>query len=184
MSYESIKYWNKRANPNNANATTKIEAHYLKPFLKDKFNLLDFGAGIGRTFELYKDMDQVTGLDFSEIYETQARASAKANGLNYEHIIHNVHSEPLPFENGTFEAGVALCVLLHAKPGKEVKTILTELARVCDKVLVVSYYGQGQKLAAHNFEHDYETLIDELGLTMYEAAIDLSYNQITFVYGR
>lgn len=154
--YNSKDYWNKRPNPNKTNLMAKYEAEAIRKFVK-KGNILDFGCGIGRTFPLYSG--KVTGVDFSEIYKD--RAIEAANHLEYTHIIHNVHESSLPFKYKEFTQGLAIKVLLHA-PDHEAETIIKELGRVCEEVLIISF-NSDKTTASHCFSRDYNKFITDLG---------------------
>lgn len=155
--YDSFKYWNIRVNPNGYNDIKPYELKYMPNFLKGSKNLLDFGCGIGRTFDLYEG--NVTGIDFSNKYEVRAREAAK--NLEYNHIIHNVHTEPLPFKENHFNKGVAVKVLLHA-PNDEAKTIINELGRVCEEVMIIAV-NINTTTASHCFSRSYKEFIINLG---------------------
>lgn len=155
MKYNSKQYWNERKNPNKYNHIFNYERDYIPPFVKDAKTVLDFGCGIGRTFPLYQNKE-VTGIDFSSIYKDRCDPRMK-------HLVHDVHSEKLPFEDNHFDAGLLIKVTLHAN-NKELQTIIKEVGRVCKKVLIIAYGGGAkEKLAYHVFQHNYEAIINKLG---------------------
>jgi len=177
--YESVKYWNDRFNPNKRNGTNTTEESYLPEFLKGAINILDFGCGVGRTFKFYKNAVQVFGVDFSENYRQRAIQEAHDQNLNYKHIIHNVHQDPLPLSDRTIEKGLLLRVLLHAPPG-EVETIIKEMGRVCNEVLLISYHGTSKGLSSHCFAHDYVDLVEKLGFAI--KFKEITKDQIVLIY--
>lgn len=161
--YKSKKYWNERVEPNPYNNIFEPELTVVPSYVKGHKTLLDFGCGIGRLFELYKGME-VTGIDFSKLYEQRAKKHAFDLRLKYNHSIFDIHElGRLPFNNNEFECGVLSRVLLHA-PNDEMELIVSEMARVCETVLVVNYEHNGQKLAPHVFGHDFEKTLDKLNL--------------------
>lgn len=170
--YNSKEYWNNRKDPNKYNHIMEYEQVSIVPFVKDADRVLDFGCGIGRTFPLYEDK-QVTGVDFSSMY-------AERCDNRMSHIVHDVHSEDLPFKNDTFDVGLLIKVTLHATD-KEVRRIISEVGRVCNKVMIIAYNGNLEKLAPHVFKHDYLSIIKELGFSIvsYE---DVEDNQTVIVY--
>jgi SAM-dependent methyltransferase len=170
--YKSKEYWNTRKKPNKYNHIMQYEALEVLPFVKDVKSVLDFGCGIGRTMPLYIDKD-VTGLDFSSIYKD--RIDKKVN-----HIIHDVHDSDLPFTEDHFDCGVLIKVLLHANT-KEAERIISEVGRVCKKVLIISYNGTSKGLAPHVFKHDYKKLIEGLGFTIV-SYYDIEDNQVVIQY--
>lgn len=142
-------------NPNAHLEPLNYEESAIKDFVED--NLLDFGCGIGRTFKLYSG--NVTGVDFSSLYESRAKVAAKH--LDYTHLIHNIHKSKLPFKDKQFKKGVAIKVLLHAN-NKEANRIIQELGRVCEEVLIIAL-NTDKEVHSHCFSRDYKEFIGELG---------------------
>lgn len=169
--YNSKKYWNERKDPNKYNHIMGYEKKAIIPFVKGSKTVFDFGCGIGRTLPLYKDK-HVTGLDFSSMYKDRFKGN--------EHIVHDVHENPLPFNDNYFDCGVLIKVTLHAND-KEVKNILAEVGRVCKKVLVITYDGTREGLAPHVFCHDYKTILTDLGFDIVSAK-HVEDNQIVIEY--
>lgn len=176
--YKSKEYWNSRKDPNKSNFTNYIEEIEIPKLIDNSQSILDLGCGVGRTFKFYKNK-KVTGLDFSEIYQQRAIEEAYNHKLEYQHLIHDIHQDDLPFENEHFDIGITVKVLLHA-PKEEMIRILTEMRRVCKKVLLISYHDENKKLAEHCFAHDYISELNKLGyLIKYKNIIE---NQIIIVY--
>ena len=162
MKYNSLKYWNNRPNPNRGLVPEEVDKKYIPDFIENTDNLFEFGVGVARMFPFYTGKT-VTGLDFASQYAVDCIKKAKEQDLKkYTHTIHNIHKEDLPFEDKQFERGLLIKVLLHA-PEDECRTILTEVGRVSDEVLLISYNGQRETLASHCFYHDYKSLIEDLG---------------------
>lgn len=170
--YNSEKYWNERKDPNKYNHIMDYEQRVIPPFVKDGETVLDFGCGIGRTFELYKDK-QVTGVDFSTIYANRC-------DKRMTHVVHNVHKKKLPFGDSHFDKGVMIKVTLHATD-KEVKRIISEVGRVCKEVMIIAYYGDLEVLAPHVFMHEYKDIIEELGFEVVKFE-KIEDNQAVIIY--
>lgn len=176
--YNSKEYWNSRSEPNKQNNVDLIEEYLLRKILSCSNKILDFGCGIGRTYKFYKNKS-VTGVDFSSIYEERAKNEAKKQSINYTHLVHDIYQSELPFSENEFELGIMIKVLLHAKPD-ELKLILKEMKRVCQKVFFLSYCGNDENLAEHCFKHDYEEEIKTLGYKItFKEVIE---NQIAIIY--
>ena len=170
--YNSKEYWNTRPQPNKYNHIMDYEQREIPPFVKEAKTVLDFGCGIGRTFPLYQ-YKKVTGLDFSSIY-------AKSCDKRINHIVHDVHESELPFKDNTFNVGLLIKVTLHANK-KEVKRILSEVGRVCERVMLIAYDGELDKLAPHVFKHDYERIIKENGFKIQKSEF-IEDNQRVIIY--
>lgn len=165
MKYNSIEYWNTRIEPNAYNHVFDYEIKHLGNFLKNE-STIEFGCGIGRLYPMYKGV--VVGLDFSEIYKD--RAIDAANGLNYTHIVHNIHNNPLPFDDNEFKQGIAVKVLLHATDS-EAETIIKEPGRVCEEVFIISLKDKVD--AYHCFGRNYATMIEGLGFKIKFSAVEI-----------
>lgn len=178
--YNSQKYWNERPEPNGHNNITSLDTEYIPKFIEGSKKILDFGCGIGRTFELYRGYD-VTGLDFSTIYQQRAIDSANKYGLTFNHIVHNVHEKDLPFNDNHFDKGLMISVLLHANQNELIR-ILNEMSRVCKEVFIISLYNPRtlsekelttqKNQASHVFNHNYKLIIEKLNFDL------LSYKEI------
>ncbi len=177
--YNSKEYWNKRQDPNKSNYTNYIEDSEIPKLIEDCNSILDIGCGIGRTFKFYADK-KVTGVDFSELYRQRAIEEASKHEIDFEHLIYDIHKNDLPFEDNNFDIGITVKVLLHA-PQKEMIRILTEMHRVCKKVLLISYHDENKNLAEHCFAHDYISELNKLGYSIEYSKI--IKNQIIIVYG-
>lgn len=179
MTYNSKTYWANRDNPNRKDAKPNAIESILREGVTG--NVLDFGCGVGRTFELYENASDVIGLDFVDTYRQRAMENAVGMPWGFYHTIHDVHVSNLPWPDGTFETGVLCAVLLHAPPD-EAKRIIEEMGRVCRKVCVVSYLDNGQKLADHVFAHDYNQLMRDTGMTVNHRTTNKELNQLYFEY--
>lgn len=172
--YNSKEYWNERKDPNKYNNIMDYESREIPPFVKQAETVLDFGCGIGRTFPLYKDKE-VTGVDFSSMYADRCDKRMK-------HIIHDVHESNLPFKDDSFDVGLLIKVTLHAT-SMEVDRILSEVGRVCQKVMLIAYDGDLDKLAPHVFKHDYEDILIELGFNIEYSKL-IEDNQRVIIYSK
>lgn len=165
IEYNEIEYWNKRRHPNSEiNARLSEEEFYII----NKYaygNILEYGCGIGRCFPAYTKTASVTGIDISAIYRERAVKEADKYELNFTHQVID-SSVDFIFDNNTFDTAFAIKVLQHVKP-EYVKEVLDKLTNVAS--IVVMYNGVfGDDLAPHCFSHDYETIIENLGLNIIE----------------
>ena len=57
MSYDKIEYWNSRNDPNNDFCRSHTSNHIkiTRPFIGKNQNILEYGPGVGRMLELYKE---------------------------------------------------------------------------------------------------------------------------------
>lgn len=172
-SYNEVMYWNARTRPN-ATFLLESEREYLTKHLKGCNNILDFGPGTGRAFSVYEDK-RVTGYDISSQYVERVFTRAREHHVAYVHTI-APWIGPLRFAKNQFDAVVCSSVLLHQRP-IIVEFIISELARVGEKVIVLTWAGGGDT-SEHCFDHDYDKLLRE-----YTVVDRVEYkDQIYFVY--
>lgn len=157
--YDEFDYWTKRKNPNAVDykPLTKEESYLLKTYAKGR--VLDYGPGLGRYFNYYKNCDEVVGVDISPTYKDRVRKSAEENSISYHHILLNDNVNLSLFEDNSFDRVVSIKVLQHVIPDK-VEPLMKELLRI-GKIVVI-YNGVSQN-NTHCFVHDYNELIDNIG---------------------
>jgi SAM-dependent methyltransferase len=91
--------------------------------------LLDLGCGPGGplTFVAESVGCSATGVDTNETAVAAARARAAGRGLARLTILHADLDSPLPFDSGSFDAAMALDVMLHLR---DRSALFHEIARV------------------------------------------------------
>lgn len=181
--YNEFSYWNDRELPNSADPkVTKIHIDFIKKHVKKGMTVLDYGPGVGRTFEAYKGVKCVSGYDISEKYAAEAVATAKALGLEYQHFILEKNTFNTEDE---YDLVVACSVFLHQRP-EAVKEIIKDLSSIGKKVLIITWYDPNRDFDIRTsyqfcYNHDYLGMLEELGLK-YEYATD--GNQLYLTYWR
>lgn len=94
--------------------------------------VLDVGCGTGRiTRELARRGAQAVGVDFSEAAILAAREEGCDPGCSIDYHVGNVAAPPIPFEDASFDAVVAVgCLAVACRDVFELETALGEMARV------------------------------------------------------
>jgi len=188
--YQPQDYWEWRAknglSPNSADSgTTRLHKDYLRRMIHKYYpnSLLEFGAGVGRLFTEYAGIKKLAFCDISRTYQEEARRADQNLGLGGTfHLCTSV--DVTPFKEKEFEIVVAVSILLHQRP-EEIASVMSELARIGRKIIVISWYEQ--KLPedritrdTHCYMHDYHGLCRRYGWEMQD--IEYAGNQIYFTF--
>ena len=171
--YDPVAYWNTRENPNNEQglepARIRFDTGFIRAAVAELDPVLELGPGVGRTFEAYSKEQHITTLDLSRIYSERLILRAKELGLTLSQNFLSNPDQRYPFNDGEFAVGVASQVFLHVPP-EIIYHSVSEMMRVCKKVVVISYYEHGvptsPKSGTSCFNHDYFTIVTEIGCEM------------------
>ena len=180
--YDEVKYWNTRKNPNSP-GSEETDVAYLRKHLEDsEIIVLDFGPGVGRTFDAY-DGQMVCGYDITRQYATQVWKRAFNAGIFYFPVFAKEIGE-LPFLGKFFDVAVCCEVLHHQRP-ENIEFIMKDLLRVSNKVIVVAYHDPGvafdkETTHSHCYNHDYKGICERNGWAMTDVL--QSDNQLFFCY--
>ena len=157
-----VNYWENREEPN-SERLTDIDLNFLKENLKGRF-FLEYGAGIGRTFEAYPEQSNVVSLDITKNYSLRARKEARKHNLIYTDLFSENGILDNEFKDKIFDSAVCSAVLLHVLP-EQIKETIKELVRVSKRLLIINFYDKENKtnMREHNFNHDIVSVINELG---------------------
>ena len=177
--YDPVSYWGGRANPNSPEGESQkrvdFDVGYISQAIGDVAeSVLELGPGVGRTFKAYyKSNIRVTTLDISRKYADDLLLASQKQGIELEQFYLDTGDSVFPFENNAFPVGVASQVLLHIPP-VSIRHSLSELIRVCEKVVVITAYAHGKptKIDHHVFNHDYFSLCTELGCSMHNVVMN------------
>jgi 2-polyprenyl-3-methyl-5-hydroxy-6-metoxy-1,4-benzoquinol methylase len=173
--YDPYQYWSEREHPNTSSepGISPIEAEYLLQRLAHAGTLLELGPGVGRLFSLYKAIRKIHTLDLSMRYQSRARAAASSAGIFIQDHYLSSPLQKFPFDDQSFDLGIASHVLMHIPFGM-IEHAMTELARCCKRVVVISathrYWpqrGDTHDPKWHCFAHDYKALCDSIGFEYY-----------------
>ena len=192
--YNTVKYWNKRRDPNSKNLIQKdTEKHcaFVVNNISKESMILDFGPGVGRILPSYSKTNKIVGYDISSKYKEKLLLLAKELDLDFKFILSSEIIKNLPFEDKQFDKAVSISVFLHQLP-TDIENIMCELARVSKKVIAVSWYDLGTKIddvssvigKNHCFNYDYKELCKKNNLILFEYSYDKEAKQIYFVYGK
>ena len=193
--YDPTEHWNTREHPNTAEnpGISPVEYDFLGPLLSQANSLLELGPGVGRLFPLYKLVAQFSTLDLSTNYTDRAQSAADAAGIRVQANFIKGPLDPFPFDDNTFDMGIASHVLMHI-PFENIEHSMSELARCCKKVAVITVLerqwprkGTSFDPRWHCFAHDYEALCRELGCEMSEKTMFREQENVSsfgFVFGK
>jgi ubiquinone/menaquinone biosynthesis C-methylase UbiE len=137
--YDPFVYWNTREQPNTEKDPGISAAHagFITEQISPGDALLEIGPGVGRLFELYKKCGSVATVDVSKKYVAAVEEAANRHGLKVaQHHLASIDAA-LPFESKAFDVGIASYVLIHV-PFDRIEHTMSEMARVCRKVAVIS----------------------------------------------
>jgi 2-polyprenyl-3-methyl-5-hydroxy-6-metoxy-1,4-benzoquinol methylase len=189
MSYNKISFWENRNNPNNDNGKTTTPDHIkiVKPFLPPDINLLDYGPGVGRMIDLYKNQTHINFYDISPTYKSRLIQKCKNNNLKIDkYIIDKSGKIKTPFEDKEFDIVCAFEVLLHS-PENEIEELINELARIGKKVIITTWYQDGKFInSGHCWTRDYKTLLMDNNFNLIHWK-KINFNntpQIFFIYSK
>ena len=78
-SYDKIKYWSDRNEPNSDKAVKLASAHlqWAQPFISSKYNILEYGPGVGRMVELYINNSAINFYDITFNYQNRLTERCK-----------------------------------------------------------------------------------------------------------
>lgn len=189
-SYDPVAYWNSRRNPNSRKGESSdavaADVSYIRHALGNGSRILELGPGVGRTFAAYQPGARIVTLDIAQSYQDRLASAALANKLELDsHYLDNPDGA-FPFKDEAFDKGVASQVLLHVPP-KTIRHTLSELARVCREVIVITRYSHGRATrsrfnAGHVFNHDYFSLLSSLGCSLHD--LIKRDNKLYFIFRR
>ena len=170
QSYDETDYWNKRIKPNSATFdATQHHINYVRENLKGTTEILDFGCGVGRIFDAYKDKHFITGFDISKKYVNEIMLKNNDYEFHFDLIIGKMGKTQFP--DNAFDAVVCVSVLLHQRPCN-IEMVLKEIVRISKKAIIISYQDENQdydvindkkKSNRHCYNYNYIDLCNKLG---------------------
>lgn len=188
--YIPEKFWNKAKHPNRKDQPIeKTEKHlnYIKENIKDWEYILDYGCGIGRTFDIYNKTHKIIGADISETYKNRIKERANELDLNFEWI--HIRDNKISYKDKYFDSVVCCLVLMHIRPF-EISDLMKELARVSKKVIVITKCTDNskdnenlenkKKYYTKRYKYDYIDICNKNKLFPYN--IQYFRDQIMFCY--
>ncbi len=153
------------ANPIIEAETTKI-AGWLSQYRLEEEHLLEVGPGDGLTYRLLREQITGGGLAYhmADFVQSARDRCYQQTGI----IPDEWDGSTLPYGDNTFGAVLSTDVMLHVPPA-HIEAFIREHARVSKEYLIIStYIGSSDNLAAHCFKHDYEALFNRIGLKILE----------------
>ena len=191
--YDVVDYWNNRENPNSKNPNernTQKHIDYVKSNIDGNDTILDFGPGVGRILPAYNRTNKITGYDISSKYRNRLLEAAEKEKINLELIVENKKITKFTFPDNCFDAAVSVSVLLH-QPPEQIANVMSELARISKKVVIVSWYdsnksydliGEKRDETKFSFNHNYKEICEENELKITSWDFDIEAKQAYFLY--
>ncbi|MDD5263869.1 MAG: class I SAM-dependent methyltransferase [Candidatus Bipolaricaulis sp.] len=176
-----LNYWENRA------PSYYIEDPFGRAILKafiEKLqpqSLIEIGCGNGELFSLYKHIPISVGIDWSE--EMLIRANLRKG----RHYLPNLrlwrHDITQCSPQGNYDVVVTRTVLMHIPPEAIEKTI-RHIVKVGERFLIFEYFETipTEKLAAHNWLHDYVPLFEKAGCELIESYTRPDLPQVLFQF--
>ena len=193
--YDVVEYWNLRDDPNSKNPderNTKMHLNFVNSNIGIDDKILDFGPGVGRILPAYNENNEITGYDVSSKYKKRLFETAKKQNINLKLIIENKILTKFSFDDNQFDATVSISVLLH-QPPENITNIMCELARISEKVLIVSWYDptipydyadKKRDNTKFCFNHNYKEICKENNLIINYWDYKNEGKQVYFIYER
>lgn len=182
--YDAVKYWSGRAVPNQPGIDIDTSKHieFLKKHIGSCKSILDFGPGTGRLFEAYVGSSCVEGYDVADRHKSELIRISNELGIKFRFTLAKGVGN-MPYIDKQFDLSVAAEVLLHQKPG-DIRVIMSELVRVSNKAIVITWMEDGaldgRKIFPHCFHYNYIDICNECGWDMRD--FTRYKRQIMFVY--
>ena len=143
-------YWNDRVRSRSGHARSVWHAESFSDawnrrqvhLLQDAFDellggpreldALDVGCGTGRiTLELHSMGAKAVGVDFSDAAVEAAAEEAKSTGADVRYVVGDIAQPPLPFEDDSFDAVVAVgCLAVACRGIDALETSMREMKRI------------------------------------------------------
>lgn len=152
--YNEIDYWSTRDFPTTSDAEYfQSNLDFIKSCVKEDDVVLDFGAGVGRLIEAYKNTKFVCFCDVSPLYQNSLYEKRQTLNCPTDFkLLEELY--PLPFSDKVFDLAVASQVLLHQRP-INIIPIMNELARVAVSVAVITWWTDHDPYTEPNIEDDF-----------------------------
>lgn len=185
--YDEIEYWRRRRFPNHSTKGTlpksSLILDYIKRHLENNSKVLDFGAGVGRTFPACAKVSHLECFDITDKYAKILAAKAKGYKFDFSFTLgHTIGVTP--YKDKEFDTAIACQVLLHQKP-QNIRRVMAELIRVANKVIVIS--GQVSETAritenTYCFHHKYLKICRDNKWKYFDVEYQLSGDRLVYKF--
>ncbi len=170
MGYNETTYWSERFEPSKEKGISADETEFIKSSLTRAKMVLDYGVGLGRYFPLYKGKT-VTGVDIVDIRKEKLLENAALHDIEFDLKVKSSPGAKIKSKIKQYDLAVCCHLLLHQSKESYVRKIMTEMAEISKKVVIVSFYNpEKTKLAPHCFNYDYVSICKDLGFTVKKKA--------------
>ena len=163
---------------------------YHPPHIEINDEILDFGPGVGRILPAYNKQNKITGYDISSKYKKRLLKTAKKQKINLNLIIEDKVLTKFAFDDNQFTTAVSISVLLH-QPPEHIVNIMCELARISEKVIIVSWYDstipydyadEERDKTKFCFNHNYKEICAKNNLIINSWDYKNEGKQVYFIY--
>jgi ubiquinone/menaquinone biosynthesis C-methylase UbiE len=169
--YDEVSYWRRREQPNAKGIEDSTAGHvaYIEKQLIGCNKILDCGPGDGRTFEAYKNMKIVNCVDVADHHRETLFKIAQQYDFEFDFLVKKEVGN-WPYKDKEFDAAIACQLLLHQRP-KNIVKMMSELVRVSNKVIVLSWMNEElpplTTSGEHCFNYIYPDICNENGWRIY-----------------
>ncbi|HJM17008.1 MAG TPA: class I SAM-dependent methyltransferase [Candidatus Poseidoniia archaeon] len=193
--YDVVEYWNQREDPNSKipnERNTKMHIDFVKSNINKADKILDFGPGVGRILPAYNKNNKITGYDISSKYEERLLKAAGEQKIDLNLIIEDKVLTKFSFKNNEFTTSVSISVLLH-QPPEHITNIMCELARIAEKVIIVSWHDpkipydsidEKRDKTKFCFNHNYKEICEKNNLIINSWDYKSEIKQVYLIYGK
>jgi ubiquinone/menaquinone biosynthesis C-methylase UbiE len=184
--YNKIKYWNSRRDPNaqTGKNIANSQVKWIKKFLNESDNILDYGPGVLRLVDAYKGFKKINLYDISHLYKNIVEEKCKNNGILIEnYVIDDSGKIMTPFVDNQFDVVICSEVFLHS-PEDEIEDLIIELSRIGKKVIVTTWYEKGENISfGHVWTRPYKKILESNNLDIVHWEENLfNINKVGFIY--
>lgn len=184
--YNKLDYWGSRKDPNSklSKDTAHLQVEWTKKFINKKDSILDYGPGVLRLVDLYKEVKKINFYDISYQYKSIVEKKCNENNIIIEnYVVDDSGIIKTAFEDNQFDVVICSEVFLHS-PDNEILDLINELSRISKKVIVTTWYENGESInSGHCWTRDYKKILNENNFTIIHWEENLFNNkQVGFIY--
>ena len=165
----SHQYWNERSEHYDSPAPDVLGRNILASYIRkyQPKTLLEVGCGTGQLFPLYKNIQRVVGVDWTDgmLMQSQKRLDRHSYpNITLKKL--NIVTDALPDH---FDVALTRTVLMHI-PEDSVADACKHLCAMANTVMLFEFYDPNAPgLEWHCFHHEYPLIMREYGFEISEA---------------
>lgn len=184
--YNKIEYWSNRNTPNSNDSlkNTESQIKWLSQFIDNKYKILEYGPGVLRLVDLYKNLVDINFYDITDKHKQIVENKCLSENIKInKFIIDNSGKVKTEFKDFEFDLIICSEVFIHS-PDEEINELIIELARIGKKVIITTWYENGKYInKEYCWTRDYKKLLHENNMEILLWEENLFNNkQVGFVY--